>query len=65
MVAGSAARITRQIIHSTVGQGRWWGRGREKRKGGRRRKNRFIQILALYICTYYTPQASLHLEYYL
>ena len=65
MVTGSAARITRQIIHSTVGQGRWWGRGREKRKGGRRRKNRFIQILALYICTYYTPQASLHLEYYL
>ena len=34
MITGSAARIIRQIIHSTVGQG--GGRGEaEKREGGR------------------------------
>lgn len=48
MVTGSAARIIRQIIHSTVGQEGGGRRERQRKwKGGRRRKNRFIPILGI------------------
>ena len=63
MATGSAARIIRQIIHSTVVQGRWGGEeeAEEKgeRKGGRRRKDGFIPILG--IASVYEPTTTLHL----
>ena len=44
MVTGSAARIIRQIIHSTVRQG---GERQRNNKGREEEKNRFIQILGI------------------
>ena len=74
MATGSAARIIRQIIHSTVGQGGGRGRGKGKQKGREEEEEQTILgIACVYVptthhrhrCTCMYMCSSLWLEYYI